>query len=110
MKPVMLPPGREMRWTNPTDTGSTASCMKTMGMVLVSSCSARVSVVRVETRMSGRSATSSRASRGMTVASPLAQRSSMMMFSPGRQPSSRRLSRSTPTVFSTLSSRRPPER
>ena len=111
MNPGMFPPGRAMCLTKPAATGSTETCMKMIGIVLVRACRDLVSVVPVETRTSGRRATSSFARWGRLAKSPFAQRSSISRVSPSRQPSARRLSFSIPAVFcSLLSPFMPPDR
>src|SRR5258706_225977 len=79
--PVIFPPGRARLVTNPLPTGS-GSCKKTMGIVVVASLAARVSVAPVVTITSTLSRTSSAARAGARVKFPSALRYSMMMFFP----------------------------
>ena len=79
--PVTLPPGRARLATNPLPTGS-GSCLMTMGIVLVASLAAWVTVAPPVTMRSTLRRTNSAASSGSRSGFPSEYRYSMGMFFP----------------------------
>src|SRR5947208_1978904 len=86
--PVMFPPGRARRSTNPLPTGS-VSCPITIGIVEVASLAARVDDGPDVTMISTLRRTSSAASAGRPSGFPSAYRHSMTIFFSSTYPSSR---------------------
>src|SRR5215510_14489219 len=93
VKPVMLPPGRARLLTNPAATGSTASCIKTTGIVLVAFLAAMVAGVAIVSSTSTLRRTSSSARAGSRSSLLSAERYSKAMFLPSTNPSSESLRR-----------------